>query len=723
MRKVFSFVVAVCVISSAFAQIAPHYALESNALQNAKVQKQTLTASCAFPLQDEIRKGIAAKPLKGKIKKADLRKPVFHQPAALKAVVADEITIDGTLTVYKFEGWYSEPEYWLTVMDKDSTYCAFFDLYTSTLAGTYTIDSLDLDYSELLDYTEDESGKELAYKTLTMTITESDEAGITLNATATCSDGNTYKITGFKAPLPKPKKTVPLTYTNATFADGKYAFQIFAQDQFPTVSEDSIYASILISKEDDEIVGTYDTDDIYPDATLVAYLGADTTIVDVWEKFSATITEADGKYTCVADLFGTDTVLYQLTLVAEAPKPLVAKDTVDIWAENLQIVDATDLFGAALFTASNEDYSVMIGVYAESIYDTFTATDMFSSSYIIHGTDTLSILQGYVQCENWFGNDFVSGEVIASDTVQYNLLFQWIAPEAKDTVAVNFATPGIGYLYEEDGDILLYNEDSKYIVMLDIFTDSVGGSFGKSDLYTYYTGIGVISNNDTTELAVLTAEIEIIDKGNNLCTVNAGILASDTLFYQITSDFVWKKKGLDYDAEEGELNRTFTGADEVSIEAEEDYNAVYFTVESAAQSDMVGLLFFVPESDVTLPAGEYVINQTQEENTVQASPGVVMKEVWYSFYAELNEEGDVLAPLYFFESGTVKVEYNDDNLKVTIEAANSYNVPIHIVYDASLSAVSNIADPAAQPVKFLQNGQLYIRTADRLYNSTGAVVK
>lgn len=723
MRKLFSFVVAVCVITSAFAGTAPRHALEPDALQNAKVQKQTLSSLRTLPAQETVRKAVEAKPLKGKTKKADLRKPVFRKPAVLKAAVADEIAIDGTLTVVTIEGYFGETEYWLTIMDADSAYCVYFDLYSSTLAGTYTVDGVDADYSAILDYTENEDGDELAFETLDMTIAEIGDCGVDLVATATCSDGNTYKIHGVKAPLPQPKKTQSLTFADAVFNNGRSSFQFTAQDKFPSVTEDSIYTSIILFKDGDDIAGTYDIDDAYVYDTYVAYFGTDTTIVDVWEKFSATITEADGKYTCVANLFGTDTVLYQLTLTADAPQPIVAKDTIDFWANDLQVYDLTEWLEYALFSASNNEYSAVIGVFGESVYGTFTTADISASSYIAHGTDTLSILEGYVQFENWFGNDFLSGEVIASDSVKYNLMFQWIVPEAKDTVVVTFAEPGTGYLYEEEGDVYLYNEDAKSIVSLDIYTDSVGGIFGKSDLDTYYSWLAVINGTDTTDLDVLTADIEIIDKGGNTCTVNAGILASDTLFYKITSNFVWKKKGLDYDAEEGELNRTFTGADAVSIEADEDYNAVYFTVESEAGSDIMELLFFVPEGTATLPAGEYAINQTQEENTVYASPGVVMREVWCSFYAKLTADGSVKIPIYFLESGTVNVAYNDDKLKVTVEAANSYNVPVRIVYDASLSAVSNIADPAAQPVKFLRNGQLYIRTAGRLYNSTGAVVR
>lgn len=335
-------------------------------------------------------------------------------------------------------------------------------------------------------------------------------------------------------------------------------------------------------------------------------------------------------------------------------------------------------------------------------------------------------MSGELQFENWFGEDMLAGTVIASDTIAYNIMFDWVAPEAKDTVKIDFAETGKGLYYSSDGDIYLYNENSEYIVALDIYTDSVGGEFTKDDLYTYYSLIAVINGTDTTTYEVLTADIKIVDKGDYLCSVEATILAGDTICYQITSSYEWgvQKQGLDYDAQSGELTRTFTGADSTAIKYYADDNVITFLVRSATGSDELYLEFFLPAGVSTLPAGTYTIDKSESENTVYASDGVDSEGYLYpSFYATFNPAtGYVTTPLYFLEEGTVVVEYVGENLKITVEAVNSFEVPIHIVYDASLTAIEQATDAAAA-AKFIRNGKLYIQTAEHLYDAAGTQLK
>ena len=74
--------------------------------------------------------------------------------------------------------------------------------------------------------------------------------------------------------------------------------------------------------------------------------------------------------------------------------------------------------------------------------------------------------------------------------------------------------------------------------------------------------------------------------------------------------------------------------------------------------------------------------------------------------------------------GKVVVENVDGQLKITIDALNSYDVPAHIVYEASATAVENIVSGNTNNAsKVVENGQLMIIKNDVKYNVLGSVVK
>ena len=54
---------------------------------------------------------------------------------------------------------------------------------------------------------------------------------------------------------------------------------------------------------------------------------------------------------------------------------------------------------------------------------------------------------------------------------------------------------------------------------------------------------------------------------------------------------------------------------------------------------------------------------------------------------------------------------------------NSYDLPIHIEYDSTLTGIENTTAPQeADTYKFIRNGQLYIFRNGRTYTATGALV-
>ena len=143
-------------------------------------------------------------------------------------------------------------------------------------------------------------------------------------------------------------------------------------------------------------------------------------------------------------------------------------------------------------------------------------------------------------------------------------------------------------------------------------------------------------------------------------------------------------QGMQYDATEGELIRYYNESDALSIDTTyASEGQLSIRIVASDNSDLLSLVLFA-ESTVPgtiIPEGTYPITSEPAYGTAYASPGVQNGSVYPSFYGMLNSKGQILTPLYFLESGNVVVEVVDGNLKISIDAANSNNVPMTIVYE------------------------------------------
>ena len=75
-------------------------------------------------------------------------------------------------------------------------------------------------------------------------------------------------------------------------------------------------------------------------------------------------------------------------------------------------------------------------------------------------------------------------------------------------------------------------------------------------------------------------------------------------------------------------------------------------------------------------------------------------------------------------SGQAVVEKIDGKLKMTIDAVNSYDVPVHIVYDGTEveTGVENVTVENGAS-KVVENNQLFIMKEGVKYNVLGSVVE
>ena len=138
------------------------------------------------------------------------------------------------------------------------------------------------------------------------------------------------------------------------------------------------------------------------------------------------------------------------------------------------------------------------------------------------------------------------------------------------------------------------------------------------------------------------------------------------------------------------------------------------------------MLFRSSEADAenVIALGTYPINSTWFDGTVLASTGMDWEgNVMPSYYAGYME-GWLLEPFYFFVSGEVVVYTNEaGELALEINALNSCDIPVHIVYDLASTGIENIATSVVDAEKQIVDGQLLIIRNGKVYNALGAQVK
>ena len=147
-------------------------------------------------------------------------------------------------------------------------------------------------------------------------------------------------------------------------------------------------------------------------------------------------------------------------------------------------------------------------------------------------------------------------------------------------------------------------------------------------------------------------------------------------------------QGLQYDAEAGELIRYYNETDQITIDA--DYLSqgnLYVDIMAGDYSDYLSLLLFVQDTveGAIIPEGTYPITSTPAYNTALASQGYSDTQgvIPCAYYPLLVQGGKlyISTPMYFMQSGNIVVEHVNGNPKITINAVNSNNVPMTIVFE------------------------------------------
>lgn len=203
-----------------------------------------------------------------------------------------------------------------------------------------------------------------------------------------------------------------------------------------------------------------------------------------------------------------------------------------------------------------------------------------------------------------------------------------------------------------------------------------------------------------------------------------------TIVYEVGGKSGKEAAPLQYDAETGSVERTYDATDSLIVITDyvAQYGQLYVDIIAADSSDALSLMFFTQTTDpeIGLPAGTYPISSTPASGVACASEGY---DAQYGptpcVYFTLVEEGGKLYynELYFLVKGQIVVEKVNGKMKLTVDAVNSYDVPVKVVYDPTSTAVENTIVENNNVQKVIKNNQLLIIKEGVEYNVLGSVVK
>ena len=604
-----------------------------------------------------------------------------QRAAAQVAEATDTVEIVATTWVWKY--YESDNDWYTTLIDATETYEFKLDYVSDTQAGTFTEDDCIMDYTGMYINGEDDSRTIVTFTEVDIVVTD-DENGLTLHAELLSTDNVLYVVDAHIAPLPEPKGNVELAYVNAELVDATLSSSAFQFSAF----ENDYYTSIFIYS--DQVEGEYETIDMYdPYYNYIAHVdGADTTFVDFLD-LHAVVTKEGKTYNLVADVLGSDTIMYHITMSYTKPDPT---DTIDIVATNLYI-DEFEFWGMVFTTAtaSNDEYEVTFDL-SIALEEGEYATEDFNASYcgIVRTSDMAEIAMTEISATvtGEGGDRVIKAEVVGSDNVLYNMDLSYVVPEATDTVQVVFDELATAEYYSSSADYYIVNQNENYIVTLDIFEEkgNLMGEYSAEDFDLYYTQLGVI-NGDTTVVTIADAKAVVTPVEEGIVLLEAELVGMDAVLYKVTTKVDVTEKGLQYDATEGFLMDEYTTEDLYTINDQSANGYIMFDVESADGNDLMGLVFWVDGADenTIIPTGTYQINDTQESGSVLASTGYGAQGLTYSLYATLDAEGMITPPCWFMVGGEVVVSEENGILSITVDAVNSNNLPIFITCEYDLS--------------------------------------
>ena len=438
-------------------------------------------------------------------------------------------------------------------------------------------------------------------------------------------------------------------------------------------------------------------------------------------------------------MLGEDNILYNLDLSWQTPS---AKDTVAIAFENSAWVAYYPDLGHD-FMLSNEDekYDIALDIVGVPMGESFTERNLNIGYCRIankQSKDTIKIAaaEGSV----WQSNDttYLSAMVTGFDSIMYDINLWYAVPAVVKTVELDIPNAVFYNELASDGYYALVGSttDHKYEFAISLLGDTeedIPGTYVNDGLFGGFSGKGYeflhfIGGQYTTYVAKWNAEkkdydIISIEKGETVVEMDdeqnirlrGSFVGADGVEYKVTLSTKVDKPRIIDDATEGAVERSYVDEDELVVEklAEDEVR-----LEIMTDRDLLAMWFYVEwiDGEIIIPEGEYSIDRSEDYWSVVAADGSLGK----TFYA--THDGEYFTSLYFLTSGTVTISKKNCKLCFEIDALNSYDVPVHIIYEASTTALENISTEQINSKKKIIDGQMMIIRNGKRYNVMGTQV-
>lgn len=444
-------------------------------------------------------------------------------------------------------------------------------------------------------------------------------------------------------------------------------------------------------------------------------------------------------WTITGTMRGDDNVVYNLDLSYVVPTP---QDTMVVRFNHSAIATFTpDMNNDLLFENKDEHYYASINIRGVEMGSTFSLQNVDRDYCGVKD----SVTGAYTELADINGRVFQLGDttimqaqLISMDATLYDIELWYVVPTPIDTVTLSFPVE-FGDLRNEEGYYQLYgpSSDTTYIVAFSPLSQDIEGTFvndglfgkfgaegGRMEMEYRNTYIAKMEGNYVTAIMPLetgTMTVTMDDDGN--ITAVAEAICADSVYYHITMTAHYEREYLRGDMPTGSVDKVYTAADILStMDKSEEEGWIYLAIGAADQSDLMAMHFLVDstDADILIPEGEYKINKSFRPGTILGNAGPDdQNQISTPFYATADAQG-YLNEIYMWVKGTVTVAKKNGKLYLEVNAFNSYDVPVHIIYDGSIStALPNIQYPISNTHKYIRNGQLIIRKNGVEYNTQG----
>ena len=392
-----------------------------------------------------------------------------------------------------------------------------------------------------------------------------------------------------------------------------------------------------------------------------------------------------------------------------------------------------------LLINSNDRYTLNLNVVGAELGGEFTM-EHIGEYYTSLSDDALKMDIELAQVEGTIyqsgDTTWVQAQMVGFDAKLYDVQMWYAVPTPTDTIELTFNdVPFTNHLEEGYYQLIAYTEDQARMVSFTPASHEVEGTFvndgmfgqfgeGHYDFFNDYTYIQEW-NPKTREYDTYTiekGELVVTLSAEGVITARAEVVGEDAKLYRITMYSKYERPHLDFDSEDGAVERVYSAEDVIVIDDHTlDKGLIVFQATDQEQLDMMVLYFFADtvDGEIIIPAGVYPINHSLEVGTVLASTGANEDNtVAPSLYSTMTD--GYLDQLYFMVDGTVIVEKNNEGyLKIAVDALNSYDVPVKVEYNAApVTAVEN-TEVDNNIRKVVKDHQFFILKEGVRYNVLG----